>query len=164
MSLIVAILSDTHVPYRAATVPVAVMSRLAEADVILHAGDVCTAALLDELAAWGPVHAVLGNCDPPEVRRWGARDELILQLEGVGLAMTHDAGPKEGRARRMRRRFPDADVVVFGHSHMPLAEWGEGLLLLNPGSPTDRRRAPSHTMAILRIDGGSANPQIVEID
>lgn len=164
MSLIVAVLSDTHVPYRAATIPSSVKAHLAETDLILHAGDVCTAGLLDELALWGPVRAAVGNCDPPEVRAWGAEDEVILELEGVRVAMTHDAGSKDGRARRMRRRFPDADVVVFGHSHMPLVEWGEGLLLLNPGSPTDRRRAPAHTMALLRIEESKATPEIVGVD
>jgi predicted phosphodiesterase len=78
--------------------------------------------------------------------------------------MTHDAGPRDGRAGRMRRRYPDARVVVYGHSHLPRLDWDEGLMLLNPGSPTDRRRAPQHTMALLRLDGGRAEAEIVQLD
>jgi putative phosphoesterase len=134
----------------------AVAARLRGVDLILHAGDVCTAAVLHELGAFAPVRAVLGNNDGADVAAWGAPEALALDLEGLAVGMVHDAGPAAGRARRLRRRFPDADLVVFGHSHIPLdlADAATGLRLLNPGSPTDRRRQPRGTMALLRVDGG----------
>jgi uncharacterized protein len=150
----VVVLSDTHAPRRWRSCPERVAAHLRTADVILHAGDVCTAAVLDELAAYAPVHAVRGNNDGPDVADWGAPDEVELTLAGVRLAMLHDSGPRSGRLARMRRRFPDADLVVFGHSHIPLTETGQGLQIFNPGSPTDRRRQPRGTIGILDLDAG----------
>lgn len=162
--MIVGVLSDTHVPSRGRSIPGAAWDRLAGADLILHAGDVCTTGLLDELQGLAPLHVAVGNCDPAEVRAWGARDRVELELDGVRVAMVHDSGATEGRARRLRRMFPEADVVVFGHSHMPLLAWEEGLMLLNPGSPNDRRRAPRHTIAMLTILGGEATAELVSLD
>jgi predicted phosphodiesterase len=88
------------------------------------------------------------------VAEWGAPETLQLDLDGLRVAMIHDAGPAESRPRRMRRRFPEADLVVFGHSHIPLDRTDEGLRIFNPGSPTDRRRQPSGTMGLLRIEDG----------
>jgi predicted phosphodiesterase len=101
-----------------------------------------------------------------EIVEWGATETLVQDIEGVIVAMVHDSGDKHGRATRMRRRFPEADVVAFGHSHMPLVERSEdlGLLLLNPGSPTDRRRAPVHTVALLEVTDGRSEARIVELD
>lgn len=147
--------SDTHAPRRWKSCPPAVAARLRDADVILHAGDVCVASVLDELAAYAPVHAVLGNNDQPDVAAWGAPETLELELAGVRVAMIHDAGPTTGRFRRMSRRFPDADLVVFGHSHIPLDETADGVHLFNPGSPTDRRRQPRGTLGVLDIDAGT---------
>ena len=133
-------------------------------DLILHAGDVCVAGVLDELAAFAPVRVVLGNNDGPDVAARGATETLRLDLEGLRVAMVHDAGSAGGRGPRMRRRFPDADLVLFGHSHIPLDLTHEGLRLLNPGSPTDRRRQPHGTMALLEIaDGRLAQAQIVPV-
>jgi hypothetical protein len=162
--MIVAVLSDTHAPSRCRSLPAGVVQRLAGADLILHAGDVCTTSLLEELAVFAPVHVAIGNCDPPEIGAWGGEYNVELDLEGVRVVVTHDAGPKERRAARMRRRFPHADIVVFGHSHMPVLSWEEGLMLLNPGSATDRRRAPHHTMALLRIEDGRPRAHIVQLD
>ncbi|MGH3486935.1 MAG: metallophosphoesterase family protein [Actinopolymorphaceae bacterium] len=160
----VVVLSDTHAPRRWRSCPPRVAEHLRAADVILHAGDVCTAGVLDELAAYAPVHAVRGNNDGPDVADWGAPDELELTLDGVRLAMLHDSGPKAGRLSRLRRRFPDADVVVFGHSHIPLTETGQGLRIFNPGSPTDRRRQPRGTIGILNLDSGRiVDPEIVPV-
>jgi putative phosphoesterase len=131
-----------------------VTRRLEGADLILHAGDVCRAWVLEELAAFAPVRAVLGNNDDPDVAAWGAPETLELDLDGLPVAMVHDAGPAAGRARRLRRRFPTAELVVFGHSHIPLDETGEGMRILNPGSPTDKRRQPRGTMGLLRVEGG----------
>lgn len=150
----VVVLSDTHAPRRWRGCPPAVAEHLSGADVILHAGDVCTAGVLDELSEYAPVRAVLGNNDGADVAAWGAPEELRLELDGLPVAMIHDSGPAIGRAARMRRRFPDAQLVVFGHSHIPLDETGDGVRLFNPGSPTDRRRQPRGTLGILEIDRG----------
>jgi len=131
-----------------------VARHLRRADLILHAGDVCTAAVLDELAGYAPVRAVRGNNDGPDVASWGAPDVAELDLGGLSVAVLHDSGPSAGRLRRMRRRFPAADLVVFGHSHIPLDESGDGLRIFNPGSPTDRRRQPRGTIGLLRIEDG----------
>ncbi len=129
-------------------------------DAIIHAGDVLTADLLDRLRQIAPVHAVLGNNDAGLV----LPERLELTFAGVPLAIVHDSGPREGRPARLRRWFPRAQVVVFGHSHIPLNERHDGLLLFNPGSPTDRRRQPKHTMGLLRLDQGKFHSEIVELD
>ena len=147
-------LADTHAPRRWKSCPPLVAGQLRRADVILHAGDVCTAAVLEELADYAPVLAVLGNNDDPDVARWGATETLQTDLDGLRVAMLHDSGPAPGRLRRLRRRFPAAGLVVFGHSHIPLDEAGEGIRIVNPGSPTDRRRQPHGTVAVLRIESG----------
>ncbi len=127
---------------------------LRDADLILHAGDVCTASVLGELAEYAPVVAVLGNNDGPDVAEWGAGQTAELDLDGVSVAMVHDSGAASGRMARMRRMFPGADLVVFGHSHIPLDESADDLRIFNPGSPTDRRRQPHGTLGLLTIDSG----------
>jgi len=151
----VVVLADTHARRRWRGCPPQVAAQLAGADLILHAGDVCTANVLDDLATFAPVRVVLGNNDGPDVAAWGAPESVLLELDGVQVAMIHDSGPKAGRHRRMRRRFPGADLVLFGHSHIPLDEIGDGLRLFNPGSPTDRRRQPHGTIGVLEIGTGS---------
>jgi hypothetical protein len=150
----VVVLADTHAPRRWKACPAEVARHLRGADVILHAGDVCTAAVLDELGEYAPVHAVLGNNDRPDVAAWGAPETVELDLGGLSVAMIHDSGAAAGRWRRMRRRFPAAGLVVFGHSHIPLDESADGLRIFNPGSPTDRRRQPRGTLGVLQIDDG----------
>jgi uncharacterized protein len=148
----VVVLSDTHAPRRWRNCPPRVAEQLRGADLILHAGDVCVAAVLDELAQYAPVVAVVGNNDAPDVAAWGARQTAELEIGGLAVAMLHDSGPASRRLARMRRRFPRADLVVFGHSHIPLDESADGLRIFNPGSPTDRRRQPHGTLGVLRID------------
>jgi uncharacterized protein len=150
----VMVLSDTHAPRRWKSCPAAVAARLRGTDLILHAGDVCTAAVLDELGAYAPVRAVLGNNDGPDVAAWGAPPTLALDLDGLPVAMIHDSGARQGRLGRMRRLFPAARLVVFGHSHIPLDESDGEVRIFNPGSPTDRRRQPRGTMGVLRIEDG----------
>jgi putative phosphoesterase len=152
----IAVLADTHAPSRWKACPPAVARHLAGVDLILHAGDVCTAEVLQELAAFAPVRAVLGNNDRPDVRAWGAPPTLTLDLDSLRVGMVHDAGPRAGRPRRLRRQFPTADLVVFGHSHIPLdlEDFELGLRIFNPGSPTDRRRQPRGTMGLLQVDRG----------
>jgi putative phosphoesterase len=150
----VAVLADTHLtPGRSTALPDPVHRELARADVILHAGDVLTAAVLDELAGYAPVHAVLGNND--HELAGVLPDRLELDLAGVPIAMVHDSGLRAGRPARLRRWFPDAAVVVFGHSHEPVDEVADtGQLLFNPGSPTQRRRQPQCTMGVLELAAG----------
>ncbi len=150
----VAVISDTHAPRFWKTMPAAVAAQLDGVDAILHAGDVCTPIVLDELAAHAPVHVVLGNNDGPDVAAWGAPEALEIELDGLKVAMIHDSGHKDGRAARMRRLFPDAGLVVFGHSHIPWDTEQDGQRLFNPGSPTDKRRQPHGTMGQLVIDDG----------
>jgi putative phosphoesterase len=160
----VAVLSDTHAPRHWKSCPPAVARLLEHVEVILHAGDVCTPAVLDELSAWAPVHAVRGNNDGPDVADWGAEDTLTLELAGLPVAMVHDSGASVGRAARLRRWFPDARLVVFGHSHIPLNEVHDGQQIFNPGSPTDRRRQPRGTVGLLLIeDGELAQADIVAV-
>lgn len=147
-------ISDTHAPRRWKSCPPRVAEHLRRADLILHAGDVCIASVLDELSEYAPVHAVLGNNDGPDVAAWGAPETLSLDLDGLRVGMIHDSGASAGRLRRMRRRFPDAGLVVFGHSHIPLDESADGLRIFNPGSPTDRRRQPHGTIGLLTVAGG----------
>jgi uncharacterized protein len=162
----IAVLADTHAPRRWKRCPPAVAERLEGVDLILHAGDVCRAWVLDELAAFAPVRVVLGNNDTADVAAWGAPETLELDLEGLLVAMIHDAGPARGRCRRMRRRFPSARLVVFGHSHIPLdAVEPDGPRLFNPGSPTDRRRQPRGTVGLLHIqDARLVEARIVPVD
>ncbi|MFF5265507.1 metallophosphoesterase family protein [Actinomadura viridis] len=160
----VVVLSDTHAPRRWRSCPPAVAAHLRKADLILHAGDVCTAGVLDELTGYAPVRAVLGNNDGPDVAAWGAPERLELDLDGLTVAMVHDSGLAQGRIARMRRWFPAANLVVFGHSHIPLDDSDGDLRIFNPGSPTDRRRQPRGTLGLLDIrDGRLIDAEIVPV-
>ncbi len=160
----VVVLSDTHAPRRWRFCPPRVAEHLRGADLILHAGDVCTAAVLAELSDYGPVRAVVGNNDGPDVAAWGATPTLELGLQGLRVAMIHDSGQAAGRLARMRRAFPAADLVVFGHSHIPLDESDGRIRIFNPGSPTDRRRQPHGTIGVLRVEDATlVEASIVEV-
>lgn len=159
------VLSDTHAPHRWRSCPPRVAEHLRDADLVLHAGDVCVAGVLDELADYAPVHAVCGNNDGPDVVAWGAPETLELDVDGLRVAMIHDSGQQTGRAARMRRRFPTADVVVFGHSHIPMDVTEAGVRIFNPGSPTDRRRQPHGTLGLFTVeDGRLVAAEIVPVD
>ena len=155
MALRAVVLADTHLrPGCRRRLPDAVYRALETADVVLHAGDIVTADLLHELSGWAPVHAVLGNNDL-DAALSSLPETRVEVLDGVRVGMVHDSGPRAGRAGRLHRLFPDADVVVFGHSHIPWNEPGVGgQLLFNPGSPTERRAQPDHTYGVLELDGG----------
>ena len=140
--------------------PEGLIPHLQRADLILHAGDLMDPTLLEELAAYAPTRAVRGNLDPPEA---GLPETLEFEFGGARVAMIHDSGPKKGRQGRMRRRFPGTRIVVFGHSHIPWLEDEAGLLLLNPGSPTDRPRQPDHTFALLRAEDGEVAAKILAL-
>jgi putative phosphoesterase len=159
-----AIISDTHLPRGSRVIPTACLERMKNADAILHAGDITQLSILRELEALGPpVHAVYGNIDEPAVRTVlpAAR---VVEAEGVRIAMTHDGGPAEGRLERLRGRFPGTDAAVFGHSHLPLHEQRGSFQIFNPGSPTDRRRAPRHTMGLATVDAGRVRFELIPLD
>jgi hypothetical protein len=105
----------------------------------------------------------MGNCDATDVRDWGAEDETVVQLGGVRIGMLHDSGLTDGRRARIRARFPDVRVVVFGHSHLPVNDDADGLLLFNPGSPTWKRTAPFPSMGLLWIEGGDVEGEIFPV-
>ena len=156
VELRVAVLSDTHLRGGIERLPQAAVDEIDRADAVLHAGDVLDGDALDAFTALvgpKPLHVVLGNNDHELIRR--LPDRLEVELAGVRIAMVHDTGARAGREHRMRRWFPTADVVVFGHSHEPWAAEGDpGQLLFNPGSAVQRRRQPHHTMGVLELGGG----------
>lgn len=151
----IAVISDTHMP-RGSGLPPACLDRLRAADAIVHAGDWSDAATLALVRALGPpLVAVRGNVEEAGVAR-ALPATAELDAAGVRIGVVHDAGPEAGRLERLRRRFPAAAGVVFGHSHIPLhAVAGDGFFILNPGSPTDRRRQPRHSMAELEVAPGA---------
>ena len=155
-----AIIADTHMPKGMRRLPDTCVERLKAADAILHAGDFFELSTLRILEALGPpVHGVAGNVDSPELRL------RLSRVTTVGrIAMIHDAGPAPGRLIRLRRMFPDAEAVVFGHSHMPLHEERDGFQIFNPGSPTERRRAPKHTMGMVSEETGRLVFELIELD
>jgi putative phosphoesterase len=163
MSTRLVVLADTHVTRGSSRrLPDAAYAHLDSADAIWHAGDVLVPELLDELAGFAPLVAVLGNNDHELV---GILPERVEEtVDGVRIAMVHDSGATAGREGRMHRWFPDADLVIFGHSHQPVdAEGVDGQRLLNPGSPTQRRRAPSHTLAVVTCDDGRLQTELVDL-
>ena len=165
----VVVLSDTHLRSdpdgsMRRWLPSAAEPHLHSADAILHAGDLLDRVVLQRLQRYAPVYAVLGNNDRDLVDV--LPQTLVVDLAGVRVGMVHDSGPAAGRAMRLRRRFPDADVVVFGHSHAPSSEIGDhGQLLFNPGSPIQRRAQPSHSLGKLVIrEGVIVERTIVTLD
>ncbi len=161
--MLIGIISDTHMPRGPRRLPDACVARLLTVDLILHAGDVMTAEALEAFESIGPpLLAVHGNVDTAELRSLLPAERMV-DADGARLAMVHDAGPARGRLERLRRRFPDADAVVFGHSHLPLHEQADGFQIFNPGSPTERRRAPTRTMGLAHADAGRVRFELVEL-
>jgi uncharacterized protein len=157
----IAIIADTHMPRGRRRLPEACVARLRAADLILHAGDLMCLPVLRELESYGPVVAVHGNVDDAEVRA-ALPASASVDAGGARIGLVHDAGPAKGRLMRLRRRFPDADAVVFGHSHIPRHERAaDGFQIFNPGSPTERRRAPSRTMGIATVQGGRVTFELI---
>jgi putative phosphoesterase len=156
----IAVLADTHIPRRAKDLPAAAYALLNGVDAIVHAGDVVTQEFLERLKKIAPVYAVLGNND----LGMNLPEKLELSWEGVRLGIIHDSGDRKGRHQRLRKMFPETDLVVFGHSHIPLIEEQAGLTIFNPGSATDRRRQAKHTMGFLQLKQGKFEAQIVELD
>jgi putative phosphoesterase len=162
--VVIAVISDTHLPRGRRRLPDACVERIRAADLLLHAGDIATPEVLRGLEAIGPpVRAVHGNVDTAELRE-RLPEALTVDADGARIAMVHDAGPAKGRLGRMRRRFPEADAVVFGHSHIPVHEAADRFQIFNPGSPTDRRRQPAHTMGVASAEAGRVAFELVTVD
>lgn len=160
----IGVISDTHLPRGSRRIPDACLDRLTGSDQIVHAGDFSSVAALEELLGLGPpVSGVHGNVDEPELRE-RLPGEARFTFEGARFGLVHDAGPAHGRLARMRRRFPGADAVIFGHSHIPLHEAEGDLQIFNPGSPTERRRSPRHTMGVATVEGGRIRFEHVALD
>jgi putative phosphoesterase len=159
----IAVVSDTHMPKGGRALPAECVERLRAAELILHAGDLVTVAFLEELRSLGPpVAAVYGNIDEPALRNVLPK-EHVVEAGGARIGMVHIPGPRAGRERRLRERFPGCDAVIYGHTHLPQVERVEGVWILNPGSPTERRRAPAKTMLELAVGAGGLVPTLVDL-
>ena len=143
----IGVISDTHIPSRARRIPDAALRHFEGVELIVHAGDHSTRSALDQLTAYAPVEAVQGNVEDAEIiALLPIKRELVVG--GCVIGVVHILGDKARYAATARREFPSARVVIFGHSHIPWLEDRDGLLLLNPGSATDRRRQPRCTIAL----------------
>jgi putative phosphoesterase len=160
----IAIISDTHLPRGSRALPGPCVERLRAADLIVHAGDFSRLKVLEELRSFGPVIGVYGNTDDAPLRAALPESTLIAAGNSRRIAVLHDAGPAPGRLRRLRARFPGADAVIFGHSHIPLHEQAtDGFQIFNPGSATDRRRQPRHTMGMCHVCGGDLEFELIKL-
>ena len=161
--MLIAIVADTHLPKGARRLPDECVERIRAADLLIHAGDISTPEVLAEIETLGPpVLAVHGNVDSADLQR-SLPESRVVKADGKRVAVVHDAGPAARRLERMRLRFPDADAVVFGHSHIPLHEQADGFQIFNPGSPTERRRQPVHTMGLARVERDRLTFEIVRL-
>jgi putative phosphoesterase len=159
----IAVISDTHMPKGARSLPEQCLERLRAADLILHGGDIVGAGFLEELRALGPpVEAVYGNMDEPGLKA-SLPKERVVEAEGVRIGVVHIPGPRAGREARLLGRFPGCDAIVYGHTHVPQVDRHEGVWILNPGSPTERRSAPSRTMLELVARGRDLAPALVSL-
>ena len=159
-----ALIADTHMPRGARRLPEECVRLIAGADLVIHAGDFMREEAYEEIAAIGPpLVGVYGNVDATPLRM-RLPERVEVDLGGPVLGVIHDAGPAKGRLRRMRRAFPDAAAVVFGHSHIPLHERDEdGFQIFNPGSPTERRRSPKHTMGVVEVVDEALEFELIEL-
>jgi uncharacterized protein len=161
--VLIAVISDTHLPKGSRALPPGCTERLLRAEVILHAGDLTGAAFLEGLATLGPpVEAVHGNMDEPALQA-SLPKERIVEAADVRIGMVHIPGPRAGRAERLLARFPGCDAIVYGHTHVPELERVDGVWILNPGSPTERRKAPERTMLELIVEAGQIAPTLVSL-
>jgi putative phosphoesterase len=143
--------------------PDACVTLVRGSDLVLHAGDFVSSGFLEELRAIGPpVEAVHGTMDEPEVKA-SLPKQQVVEVGNLRIGMVHDAGPRSGREARLAARFEDCEAVVYGHTHVPQVERFQHLWVLNPGSPTDRRRQPVHTMIVLRIRGSRITPELITL-
>jgi putative phosphoesterase len=152
---VIAVVADTHMPKGRRELPGRCVELLEQAELIVHAGDFSGVAVLDRFEAFSaPLVAVKGNVEDGDVRR-RLEERAVFEWRGCSIGVIHDAGQKTGRLERMRAAFPGCDAVIFGHSHIPLREQADdGFQIFNPGSPTERRRAPERTMGTLEVAEG----------
>jgi hypothetical protein len=133
------------------------------ADLVLHGGDFVSVQFLEELRRIGPpVEGVYGNMDEPALKQ-ALPKQRVVEVERIRIGMVHDAGPRAGREARLAARFEDCDAVVYGHTHLPQVERFQHLWVLNPGSPTERRGAPVHSMLVLTVRGRRITPELVTL-
>ncbi len=159
----IAVIADTHMPKGSRRLPDDCVAELRSADLIVHAGDFSTAAVLRELEQHDRlVVGVHGNVDDEELRA-ELPERAEFESEGATIGLIHDAGPRKGRLARLRAQFPDADAVIFGHSHLPLHEERDGFQIFNPGSPTERRRAPNKSMGIADVAAGRVRFEHIDL-
>ena len=150
-------------PRGARTLPDECVLRCEAADLILHLGDVVAVSVLDDLRALGRVDAVYGNMDEPPLRE-SLPQRHVVDVDGVRIGMVHIPGLRAGREERLRSWFPDCQAIVYGHTHVPHLERFEGVWILNPGSPTERRSAPARSMLELEIAHGELHPTPITLD
>jgi putative phosphoesterase len=159
----VAVIADTHLPRGTRTLPDECVRLLAGADLVLHGGDFVTVQVLEDLRAIGPpVEGICGNMDEPALKETLPK-QLVLEVESIRIGMVHNAGPRLRREARLAARFADCEAVVYGHTHVPQVERFQHLWVLNPGSPTDRRGAPVHSMIVLTVRGSRITPELVTL-
>jgi uncharacterized protein len=158
----IAVVSDTHLPRGRRRLPDACLRELERADLILHAGDFTAASVLEDLRALAPVEGVHGNMDDSDLRAL-LPERRVVEVGGHGIGMIHDPGSRQGREARLVGLFPDCDLVIYGHTHLPqLVSFGS-VRILNPGSPTERRRAPTHTMATIMVGDAGLDTNICSL-
>src|SRR5713226_5675718 len=159
----VAVIADTHLPRGARVLPPLCVELLRGADLILHGGDFVSVAFLDELRALGPpVEAVYGNMDEPALKE-SLPKQNVVEVDGARIGMVHIPGPAAGRAARLRAKFPDCDAVIYGHTHVPEVVEDDGVWILIPGPPTEKRRAPGHSMLVLDVGAREIRPKLVAL-
>jgi hypothetical protein len=158
----VLVIADTHLPRGRRRLPEALLERLRRADHIVHAGDVNADSVLRELEEYAPLTAVAGNADEPALRqRLPTRTSAMIG--GLSIGVIHDAGSSGGREERLVAAFPGCAAIVYGHTHVPQVERHHGVWILNPGSPTERRRAPRRTFLDLEVRNGTLSPKLVQL-
>jgi hypothetical protein len=159
----IAVISDTHMPKGTRALPDLCVERLRAADLILHGGDIVGEPFLEELLALGrPVQGVYGNMDDPALKARLPK-ERIVEAGEARIGMVHIPGPRAGREARLLARFPSCDAIVYGHTHVPELERHDGVWILNPGSPTERRSSPERTMLELIVTGRKLAPTLISL-
>ncbi len=158
----IGILSDTHIPTVGESIPASLLKAFENVDLIIHAGDLVRLEVLDALTPLAPVKAVYGNMDQPEVKQ-ELPDKLRISIEGIKIGVIHGWGAPNGLSKRIRPSFPDCNCIIFGHSHSPMYQWTEGVLFLNPGSPTDKRFSPTNSFALLNVEEKKLEGKIIHL-
>jgi putative phosphoesterase len=158
----IGVISDTHIPDAAVSLPSEIFRAFSDVDMILHAGDILEMAVIEELSELAEVRAVRGNMDHYS-RAYGLPEAATIEVAGFHIGLTHGGGGPAGLARRVREQFDNVDCIVFGHSHRPSSEMLGDVLMFNPGSPTDRRFAPYRSYGILEV-GDTITGRIIRID